>query len=170
VCSQSSSAGLDLLGHRNDRTTRTRGQKRETRHVENNNDDSKLMGRRRSLQMLGFGLTAAGGLLALAGCKGSEGSGEGNASGSSSAAATDCNATIDEAAKNMRKAVQYNDVATDPNKHCSVCVQYQENKYAGCGAGCKLFAGPVKPNGGCLSFAPKAGGAPSAAPSASASG
>jgi len=70
----------------------------------------------------------------------------------------DCNTEVDEASKTMRKTLQYKKEATDPAKRCSSCAQYDAGKYGECG-GCKLFTGPVRPNGGCLSFAPKEAGA-----------
>ncbi len=131
------------------------------------NNGSKVVGRRITLQLLGAGI-AAGGLLVLDACSKDNaapagGSSGGGMAGSGGAAA--CTALIDEPAKNLRRTLQYNDKAAVPEKHCSACAQYDETKYASqnCGGGCKLFAGPVNPNGGCLSFAPKgAPGAPSA--------
>jgi hypothetical protein len=75
----------------------------------------------------------------------------------------DCNATIDDTSRAMRRTTQYKDKAVVPEKHCSACAQYIAGKYGDCG-GCKLFTGPVQPNGGCLSFAPigAEGGAPPA--------
>jgi hypothetical protein len=55
--------------------------------------------------------------------------------------------------------MQYKNPAAIPEKHCSACAQFIPGKYGDCG-GCKLFTGPVNPNGGCLSFAPLAGAAP----------
>jgi hypothetical protein len=130
--------------------------------VENNNGGSKLLGRRRTLQLLGVGLTATTGLLALAACDKKDGAaasggaaptGTGTGGGSGSAT-LDCNSTIDEASKTQRRTLQYKKEAADPAKKCNACAQFTEKKYGDCG-GCKLFTGPVQPNGGCLSFAPK---------------
>ena len=120
--------------------------------MENNNGESKLVGRRRTLQLLGVGL-GAGGLLALSGCPKSSSSG-GGGGGKTSTSDQDCDSTIDETSRNLRKVLQYNDKAVDPAKHCEICAQFEAGKYGDCGA-CKLFTGPVNPKGGCLSFAPK---------------
>jgi hypothetical protein len=65
-----------------------------------------------------------------------------------------CDTPVDAAAQQMRGSLQYADVAATPDKHCEICAQYVPGKYGECG-GCNLFAGPVKPKGGCLAFAPK---------------
>ncbi len=132
-----------------------------------NNSGSKLIGRRESIHLLGVGLTAAGFLVSTA-CK------QGNESPQNSPPAPpapsptppapaaeplSCNTAIEPASAQQRKIMQYKNPAAIPEKHCSVCSQFIEAKYGDCG-GCKLFTGPVNPNGGCLSFAPKAGAAP----------
>ncbi len=127
-------------------------------HSDNKND-SKLLGRRRALQILGVGV-AAGGLFALAACKGNNGDSAGSA-GSASTGTDDCTTDIDDNSKTLRRTLQYNDKAAVPEKHCSACVQFIDGKYGKCGGGCKVIPGPVNPNGGCLSFAPK-GAAPAA--------
>ncbi len=131
--------------------------------MENHNDsknDSKLLGRRRALQILGVGV-AAGGLLALEACKGSSSDSTGSSGSASTAGGGDCTTDIDENSTTLRRTLQYNDKAAVPEKHCSACVQYIDGKYGKCGGGCKVIPGPVNPNGGCLSFAPK-GAAPAA--------
>jgi hypothetical protein len=120
-----------------------------------NSDDSKVLGRRRTLQLLGMGLTA-GGLLGL-GCKQNSGTPSGGTESQGSTAA-DCYATIDDTSKGLRRTLQYKDKSDTPDKKCSSCAQYDAGKFGDCG-GCKLFTGPVNPNGACLSFAPK-GAAP----------
>ncbi len=134
---------------------------------------AKQVGRRETILLLGAGL-AAGGVLALAACKQQQegtqgGGGESPAppspapapapSPAPQAAGGDCNTPIDAASKQTRLIMQYKNPAAIPEKHCSACAQYIPAKYGDCG-GCKLFTGPVNPNGGCLSFAPLAGAAP----------
>ncbi|MFO0736491.1 MAG: hypothetical protein U0270_11450 [Labilithrix sp.] len=70
----------------------------------------------------------------------------------------DCSTPIDEASKTLRRNLQYKKEAVDPAKKCTACAQYEPGKYKDCG-GCKLIPGPISPNGGCLSFAPKEAGA-----------
>ncbi len=120
--------------------------------MKKNDDDSKLIGRRRTLAILGAGL-GAGGLFVLGACNKDKGGGQGTGS-SSGAAALDCYTGYDEASKATRRVLQYKDKAVDSEKQCSACAQFNAAQYAECG-GCKLFTGPVQPNGGCLSFAPK---------------
>jgi len=48
----------------------------------------------------------------------------------------------------------YVEVATDPTKKCSACVQYTPAAPNACG-GCKVVKGPINPEGGCKLFAPK---------------
>lgn len=61
---------------------------------------------------------------------------------------------IDDASKTMRRALQYKEKTDTPEKKCSGCVQYVAAAAgAECG-GCKLFTGPVNPNGVCLSWVP----------------
>ena len=122
-----------------------------------NDDDSKLIGRRRTLALLGAGL-GAGSLFVLGACNKDKGGGPaGSNSGSSSGGgALDCYSPVDDASKATRRTLQYKAEAVDPVKHCSACAQFNAGQYGDCG-GCKLFSGPVKPNGGCLSWAPKNG-------------
>lgn len=121
--------------------------------------DSKVLGRRRTLQLLGVGGLAAGGLLGL-GCKKDEGGGgaAGGGSAKPASAGPSCNSAIDDTSKNLRKALQYKDKTDTAEKACSKCLQYTVGTFGDCG-GCKLFSGPVQPNGVCASFAPQAGGA-----------
>lgn len=128
-------------------------------------DNDSKMNRRRSLQV--FGATLAAGGLYLLGCNkdngGSGGAGGGGtASNGGGGGAADCKSQIDEASKNTRRTLQYNDKATDSTKMCKNCAQFEAGKYKECGGGCKVITGPVKPEGGCLAFAPKAadGGPP----------
>ena len=123
------------------------------------NKDDKVIGRRRTLQMFGVGLGAATGFLALAACK--DKPADPGAGSSGAAAAAGCDTPPDDKSKQMRKTLQYKKEAADPNKKCQSCAQYDPGKFAECGA-CKLFGGPVQPNGGCLSWAPK--GAEAGAP------
>ncbi len=124
-----------------------------------NNNGSKLLGRRRTLQLLGASGLAATGLLALGACKKDEGA-AGGTTGTGTAATTGggCNTPLDDTSKTMRKTLQYKDKADDAAKQCKACAQYNAKAFGDCG-GCKLFTGPVKPEGGCLSFAPLAPGA-----------
>ena len=127
--------------------------------MKKNDDDSKLVGRRGTLQLFGLGLSA-GGFLLLDGC-GSKGSGSGADGTATAAAGEGCNTPIDEASKTKRRTLQYLDKAAVPEKNCAACAQFEEGKFGDCG-GCKVIPGPVNPKGGCLSFAPKS--ASSAAP------
>lgn len=112
-------------------------------------DTNQRIGRRRSLQIFGS-LVATG--VAVAACSKSNPEGA-SSSGGPATGAKDCNTAPDEAAKATRKQLQYKKEATDPEKRCEVCAQYQAGAFGACG-GCKLFGGPVQPKGGCLSFAP----------------
>jgi hypothetical protein len=138
--------------------------------LENKNGSDKQVGRRRVLQLVGVGLgvgLGAGSLLGLEGCKdkGSEGaSSSGGGTGTGTAPATggkDCKSPLDDTSKGLRRTLQYKAKADDPAKQCSGCAQFQPGAYADCG-GCKLITGPVRAEGGCLSFAPIGGegGAP----------
>lgn len=119
------------------------------------------------------GLSAVG-LMSLGCGDDKKAGGDKKASGDKKAAGADaksCDATFDAKSKQMRKTLQYKDKAGDAAKACEKCAQYEKGKFGDCG-GCKLFAGPVQPAGTCLSFAAMPGGdaAPSAAPSATATG
>ena len=115
---------------------------------------SKLIGRRRTLQLLGVGLATGGSLLAVGGCKDdSKGGGATSGGEAPGTSAKDCRSSVDDASKQLRRTLQYKAEAVDAAKKCKVCVQFQKGAYGDCG-GCKLFTGPVNPEGGCLSFAP----------------
>jgi hypothetical protein len=122
--------------------------------VEDSKSGSKLMGRRRALQLFGMGLTATS-FLTIEACSKPAPAGSGSGPGSASA----CDAQIDEPAKQARQTLQYFDKAVVPEKHCSACAQFIPDKFGTCGGGCKVIGGPVNPNGGCLAFAPLGGDA-----------
>jgi hypothetical protein len=133
------------------------GKQAEMNTVNTNDGEMVRVDRRQALKLFGFGLTSVGGLIALAGC--SKG-GEQAAAPAPAAAAPPATGglcqfrvPVDEAAKQMRRNLQYREKSDDPNKHCSLCSQFEQGKYGDCG-GCKLFAGGVSPGGVCLSFAP----------------
>jgi hypothetical protein len=127
--------------------------------MDNQEKDPKKLGRRRALEILGIGL-AAGGLVATGvGCgkkdtPADNGGGGGAGGGTATGGGADCSQDIDEGSKTLRRTLQYKPKAVVPEKHCSACAQFIPTKYPGCGGGCKLIPGPVKPEGGCLSFAP----------------
>ncbi|HZX42601.1 MAG TPA: high-potential iron-sulfur protein [Myxococcaceae bacterium] len=112
--------------------------------MNSHDDETMRFDRRRALQILGAGLGAASGVLALAstdahaeataGCKGK--------------------VPVDPAAAAVRRNLQYSEKSKEPGKKCSNCAQYEEGKYKECG-GCKLFAGAVNPDGNCLSWVAK---------------
>ena len=111
----------------------------------NGHDDETLrFDRRRALQILGAGLGAASGVLALTGSE------------ARAQATVNCNKKVpmDPAAVQMRRNLQYTEKSITPGKKCSNCAQYEAGKYKECG-GCKLFAGGVNPEGNCLSWAAK---------------
>jgi hypothetical protein len=134
--------------------------------LDNKHDESKLIGRRHALRLFGVGIGAAGGLVLLGCSKG----GGGSSGGGTSAAACAQMGNPDAAAQQLRKTLQYKEKSDFPDKNCANCAQYEAAKYAAadCG-GCKLFAGGVKPEGYCLSYAPLQG-APGAQPAAPAGG
>lgn len=107
-------------------------------------DETARFNRRRALQILGAGLGAASGVLALASTE------------ARAAAALNCKSKIpvDPVATQMRRNLQYAEKSIQPGKKCSNCVQFEAGKYKECG-GCKLFAGAVNPEGSCLSWAAK---------------
>ena len=71
------------------------------------------------------------------------------------AAACDGYATLTPEEIQARQTLQYVDNTTDPAKNCKNCIQYNwDSEGNGCG-GCKLFAGPVLPNGYCAVWAPE---------------
>ena len=112
----------------------------------NRHDDETTLrfNRRRALQILGAGLGAASGVLALA------------STDAHAQAAPSCKnkVPVDPAAVQMRRNLQYMEKSNQPGKKCSTCAQFEAGKYKECG-GCKLFAGAVNPEGSCLSWAAK---------------
>lgn len=134
----------------------------------------RLLGRREAMQILGVGL-AAGGIAGLAACNKKEPAPQAAPTTPAPAPTTPtpsaaaptptgpmtCESPIDPAATQLRTTLQYKDVAAIPEKHCSACQQFKPGMYGECG-GCNLFAGPVKPNGGCIGFAPRDPNAPAA--------
>ncbi len=122
------------------------------------NDDSKgpNIGRRRTLQLLTAGFTVAGlgGLGVMAACKDNGGSGGGGGAPSAAVNPADCNSLIDDQSRQLRKSLQYKTKSENPEKVCAKCAQFTPEKFGACGGACKLIPGPVKPVGGCLSFAP----------------
>lgn len=107
-------------------------------------DETLRFNRRRALQLLGAGLGAASGVLALA------------STDARAEAALNCKnkVPVDPAAVQMRRNLQYAEKSNQPGKKCSNCAQFEAGKYKECG-GCKLFAGAVNPEGSCLSWAAK---------------
>ena len=107
-------------------------------------DQTTRFNRRRALQILGAGLGAASGVLALAGTEARADPG------------LDCSkkVVVDPAAVQMRRVLQYVEKSTARGKKCSNCAQFEAGKYKECG-GCKLFSGAVNPEGNCLSWAAK---------------
>ena len=124
--------------------------------MKNDRGVSQSLGRRRTLQVLGAGL-AAGGLFGASGCKQEQGS-SGSGNQSSAAKGPSCDTPVDDAGKAQRRTLQYVDKAVDQSKNCAACAQYVTAQFGACG-GCKVLPGPVRPEGGCLAFAPK-GAAP----------
>ena len=126
--------------------------------MDTNDKDSKLLGRRRTLQIFGMGLAAGGLVVAGIGCSkdtpAPPSADNSNGSGGANGGGGDCMQDIDDGSKTLRRTLQYKNKAVVPEKHCSACAQFIPNKYTTCGGGCKLIPGPVKPEGGCLSFAP----------------
>jgi high potential iron-sulfur protein len=112
--------------------------------VNGHDDETTRFDRRRALQLLGAGLGAASGVLALAGAE--------------ARAAETVNCTkkvpLDPTAMQMRHTLQYVEKSNAPGKRCSNCGQFEAGKYKECG-GCKLFPGAVHPDGNCLSWVAK---------------
>jgi high potential iron-sulfur protein len=111
--------------------------------VNGHDDETTRFDRRRALQILGAGLGAVSGVLALAGTE-------------AHAAELNCKnkVPVDPTAVQMRRTLQYAEKSTAPGKKCATCAQFEAGKYKECG-GCKLFAGAVNPEGNCLSWAAK---------------
>jgi hypothetical protein len=110
----------------------------------NGHDERPRFDRRRALQILGAGLGAAGGVLALAGSE------------ARAAETVNCNKKVpfDPAAAQVRRTLQYEEKSNVAGKRCDNCGQFEAGKYGPCG-GCKLFAGAVNPAGYCLSWVAK---------------
>lgn len=95
------------------------------------------LGRRQALRVIGQGVVGAVVL-----------------SHATDAFAEKCDAKIEGKSKQMRKALQYVEKSKQKGKNCQGCLQWvAPGKDEKCG-GCKLFSGPVAPEGYCLSFAP----------------
>jgi len=60
--------------------------------------------------------------------------------------------SLDERRKNLRASLTYVEPATDPQRACSKCIQYEAAAEGKCGT-CKLDIGPVSPAGSCTVFA-----------------
>lgn len=129
-----------------------------------NRQKVRRLGRREALQIFGAGL-AVGGLASLGACSKEAAPSPGaQPSTAAPAGAPSCESAIDPESAQTRGTLQYSDVAAVPEKNCAACAQFLADKYGACG-GCNLFAGPVKPAGGCLAFAPKdSNAAPADAP------
>ncbi len=125
--------------------------------MDKKNEQSKQIGRRQALRVIGVGVASFGGLMLLGCNKKTEGSGESAAKGGgggNAGGSCETRVPIDEQAQTLRKTLQYKEKTDNPEKKCSLCAQYEANKYGDCG-GCKLFGGGVSADGACLSFAPK---------------
>lgn len=134
--------------------------------MDTNDNDAPSVGRRRTLQLLAASLTATG-LGLLTGCKDGSSGGAGGAAPPPASPAS-CSDQIDDASRQLRKSLQYKVKSDNPDKVCSKCAQFTPEKFGDCGGACKLITGPVKPAGGCLSFAPiGSGSGGGAAPAAS---
>ncbi len=141
--------------------------------MNDSNDGNTLIGRRQTLKALGL---TAGGLVVLSGFRealaappaakaaavdaGQPAAAKAAVDAGQPAAANTLNckekAPIDDASKQMRRALQYKEKSAEAGKNCKGCAQFEAAKYGDCGA-CKLFTGAVNPEGYCLSYAPKAG-------------
>jgi len=64
---------------------------------------------------------------------------------------------VDDQSKSMRKTLQYVAKSPKEGKYCKGCAQYIKPEGGAACGGCKLFSGPVNPNGYCLSYAPMQG-------------
>src|SRR5215831_18483553 len=98
------------------------GTRREERQVNGHDDKAMRFDRRRALQLLGAGLGAASGVLAL------------TAPAAHAAAALDCKkkVPIDPAALQLRRTLQYMEKSNAPGKKCSTCAQFEPRKYKEC--------------------------------------
>ncbi len=66
-------------------------------------------------------------------------------------------ATIDAQSKQMRTTLKYVEKSAEEGKKCSNCLQWVAPEGDSKCGGCKLFTGPVNPNGHCLSWAKQQG-------------
>ena len=130
--------------------------------MSDDNQDSKFLGRRQALQLIGMGFTAAGllvttksALAAAPAAAKAKDAGVAAAPAAASAEVASCKAAapIDEQSKTMRRALQYKEKTDDQAKRCDKCLQFEAKKFGDCGQ-CKIFTGAVNPGGFCLSFAP----------------
>jgi hypothetical protein len=115
-------------------------------------DEGIRLNRRQALRVFGVGVTAVGGIFALAGCRKAPGPAAAPAP-TPAAGLCQSKVAVDEAARQMQRMVQYKEKSDQPGKACSNCSQFIPGKYGDCG-GCKLFDGGVSPGGVCLSYAP----------------
>lgn len=123
-------------------------------------DEETRFDRRRALKLMGFGITSVGGLIALGACsKAPEPVAAPAPKPAASGGICQLKVPIDDAARQLRRNLQYREKSDQPGKKCALCAQFLAGKYGECG-GCKLFDGGVNPEGVCLSFAPL--GAPAA--------
>lgn len=117
----------------------------------NNINNANKLARREALRVLGHGVVAGAALSTVLGR-----SSVVRAEEKEKKDGLDCSkeGAIDKASKQMRKTLQYVEHSTKEGKVCSKCMQWiAPEKGKSCG-GCKLFSGPVNPDGYCLSFAP----------------
>lgn len=126
-------------------------------------DEASTLTRRgflnRSLALGAFGVAGSTLLGACGGGEGGEG-GSGSASGGEgSVTASECGGydQLTESELEMRETLGYVDESPQPDKLCTNC-QFLEESYEGAPAdtpcvGCQLFAGPVAPEGYCISWA-----------------
>lgn len=120
---------------------------------------TQKMTRRHALVVLGAGVSSVGALLTQSGCKQDAPAEKKPATTAApqkpAEQGTNCSAQggIDEQSKTMRRTLQYLEKSNKAGQNCASCSQYiAAAPNASCG-GCKLFTGPVNPNGNCLSFA-----------------
>jgi hypothetical protein len=123
----------------------------------------KNVSRRALLNIVGQGVLA-GGALAVLGCSGDskpktpapEAPAPAAPAKSAAAKADDgCSAELDAQSKQMRQTLQYVDKTPKEGQVCSDCAQWNDAAEGKVCGGCKLFTGPVHPDGYCLSYAPK---------------
>lgn len=123
--------------------------------MDNKHDQSKQIGRRQALRVIGAGVASFAGLTLFGGCKKEESAAKpAAAAGGGGGGSCESRVPFDEQAAMLRKTLQYKEKTENPEKKCLTCAQYEAGKYGDCG-GCKLFGGAVSPEGACLSFAPK---------------